>query len=274
MSSSDDPRLDEQAGLLGAAPHVVQRRSFATAAGPAPARSRTTVAAALSFACVACVTTLTKKATLTSLFAYPVLLSGLTAVVAVASIQAGALCGWWALAPLRARHCRAVVAIALASVLALAASNVALSRLTVSLQQTLRALAPGAVAAIEAAGFLWARTTLASRGGGGGRWHSKFVYASLVPLFAGPVLVASSETVANGGLGFDTFGVVAGLVSVAASAVKAVLMHDALAKSHRELGMASFIFWIEVRVCFPARLAATTTDGRRSTPSPAPSPPS
>lgn len=120
--------------------------------------------------------------------------------------------------------------VCVAIALDLAFTNMAISLLSVALQQCIKASSPAATVILES---LWNRTC-----------HHPAKYAVITLLCLGPVLTNLGSS------SFDStpLGVAAMSMAVVAGAFKYVLAHAMIAKYKATLGTLAFTFWVEVFV--------------------------
>ena len=126
------------------------------------------------------------------------------------------------------QHVPSFAAVSVLMIVDIGCTNLAISVLSVSLQQCIKAAMPVCV-------MLFERLLQ-------GKTPRPRVLEMLVPLTFGPVLAA----LGSGALDFSWRGV--GLMSVAVltAAGKAVLTHKIIKQVRREMGMVAFLFWLEV----------------------------
>lgn len=173
-------------------------------------------------------TLLTKATFKRAEFDYPVLLSALSCVVTDVCIII--LWGTGAVSfsvPPRGRVGMFVI-VTLFTAAGMAFQNLALSSLSVAVQQALRATMPVFVIMFER--ILLSRT------------HNIWVYASLVPLLTGPLVLCFGST------GGDTalLGLIYMSLGVLASAIKVVYLYKTIKSVEQRMGMVSFLFWLDL----------------------------
>lgn len=187
-------------------------------------------AAALSFVLLTAVATskvVVTKAVFTHL-ALPVFYSFLSAIVTALAIAPSFAC-CTALTLLTPKSQDGVLLSSVAIALDLVLANVALSLLSISLQQCVRAIAPAITLVLEAC------ATRARPG-----------CAVLLPVFGiclGPVIMQARPSAAG-----NVWGMLAMFGSVVASSAKNVLAHGLIRASKASMSVLSYMFWVELFV--------------------------
>ena len=112
----------------------------------------------------------------------------------------------------------------------LGCTNVAISELSVAMQQTIKATSPAATVLLEVA---FAR-----------KCHHPIIFALIGLLCAGSVLVKFGST------DYDAtpYGMIMMIVAVVAGAFKYVMAHSVIRSFRDDLGVLAFTFWVEVIV--------------------------
>uniref|UniRef100_A0A7S2U3Z9 Sugar phosphate transporter domain-containing protein n=1 Tax=Lotharella oceanica TaxID=641309 RepID=A0A7S2U3Z9_9EUKA len=118
--------------------------------------------------------------------------------------------------------------IAVLTALDLACMNLGLDALDVSVQQALNAATPAAVIMFELLFFRKVRST--------------WVYLPFIPLIAGSVLT----TLASGSHESSPSGVFFMICAIFSGALKAITTHNFLTKMKNEMGVLSFLFWLDI----------------------------
>ena len=130
--------------------------------------------------------------------------------------------------PLRRRMFWPMLGVCFAIAIDLGCTNVAISVLSVALQQCIKATSPTATVILES--FLL------------GKWQHPAIYATVILICVGPVLSQLGSS------SFDStpFGVIMMVLAVIAGAFKYVLAHKIIKEFRSELGTLAFTFWVEV----------------------------
>jgi len=110
----------------------------------------------------------------------------------------------------------------------LACMNLGLDRLDISVQQALNAATPAAVIMFEMLFFRKIR--------------SVWVYLPFLPLISGSVLT----TLASGSHRSSPSGVFFMIIAIFSGALKAITTHDFLVKLKNQMGVLSFLFWLDI----------------------------
>lgn len=131
---------------------------------------------------------------------------------------------------LQGRMLRPMLGVCLAIAIDLACTNVAISLLSVALQQCIKATSPAATVVLESLMM--------------GKLQHPAIYLAVGLICVGPVLTHL------GSQSFDStpFGVLMMVVAVLAGAFKYVLAHAIIRDFRSELGTLAFTFWVEVFV--------------------------
>ena len=129
----------------------------------------------------------------------------------------------------------------------LACTNVALSLLSVALQQTIKATSPTATVVVE---------SVVRRS-----FHHPIIYVTVLMLCLGPVIIIQGKTGATGNgptgshaidgnvdNGPSFLGVAMMVIAVISGAFKYVFAHATIKRYRNELGVLAFTFWVEVFV--------------------------
>jgi len=99
--------------------------------------------------------------------------------------------------------------------------------LSVSVQQALNALTPAAVILFELIFY--------------GKVRAVYVYLPFIPLIAGSIIT----TLASGETATSPEGIIIMIVAIFSGALKAITTHDYLVKMKNEMGILSFLFWLD-----------------------------
>jgi drug/metabolite transporter (DMT)-like permease len=129
------------------------------------------------------------------------------------------------------RYVTKFVQISILTALDMGFTNTAISRISIALQQTIKATLPVAVIMLE---------KLIE-----GKQHSWSVHLCLVPLVMAPIFSAEgSLTTAD----WDAVGASCMFVAVLVSATKNVVIHSTVKKCKQEMGVLTFMWWLEIGV--------------------------
>lgn len=137
------------------------------------------------------------------------------------------------------KQLRSFVAVCVAIAVDLACQNVALSILSIALQQCIKATLPTCTVIVE---------SLLKRK----RFHP-LIYATVIAICLGPIIVASQsswvgKSDAGSAAGTQLFGAIMMIVAMLGGAFKYVLCHHAIKEFQREMGVLTFTFWVETFV--------------------------
>ena len=120
--------------------------------------------------------------------------------------------------------------VCIAIAMELACTNVAISLLSVALQQCIRAASPAATVILES---FWT-----------GRCRHPLLYAVVLLLCTGPILAQMGSSSYD----YTPFGVVMMSIAVVSGAFKYVLAHAMIHSYKKSLGTIAFTFWVEIFV--------------------------
>eukprot|EP00465_Bigelowiella_longifila_P013830 CAMPEP_0185255330 /NCGR_PEP_ID=MMETSP1359-20130426/4347_1 /TAXON_ID=552665 /ORGANISM="Bigelowiella longifila, Strain CCMP242" /LENGTH=309 /DNA_ID=CAMNT_0027839129 /DNA_START=243 /DNA_END=1172 /DNA_ORIENTATION=+ len=109
----------------------------------------------------------------------------------------------------------------------LACMNMGLDYLSVSVQQALNAATPAAVIFFELVLY--------------GKMRAYYVYLPFIPLLAGSVIT----TLASGEHQSSPIGILIMVVAIFSGSLKAITTHKYLIKIKNEMGVVSFLFWLD-----------------------------
>jgi len=129
---------------------------------------------------------------------------------------------------LKPKHYTPFAVIATLTALDMGATNIAVESISVALQQTIKASLPVMVVLLEVVSQ--------------GKWHGGMVYMSMIPLTAGPVIAAFGTDVVD----WSMSGALWMTVAVFAAAVKSVKLYHAIQTMRKDMGMISFLLWLEL----------------------------
>jgi len=132
--------------------------------------------------------------------------------------------------PLRRHMIRPMVGVCLAIAIDLGCTNVAISELSVALQQCIKATSPAATVLLESL-FL-------------GRMQHPAIYAAVGLICIGPVLAQMGSSSFDG----EPFGIAMMVAAVLAGAFKYVYAGALIREYRNELGTLAFTLWVEVFV--------------------------
>lgn len=161
-------------------------------------------------------------------FGYPItfsLFSCLTTMVACATVFAT---GQAEFSSLPRHHWRGFAQISILTALDMGFTNWSLDLISVALQLTIKAAIPAIVVTYE-------RIVLQ-------KTHGGMAYASLTPLVLGAVLVG----LGSGSADYNLFGTILMLLATLCSAIKMVTTHSVIKQVRDDMGMVSFLFWLEL----------------------------
>lgn len=168
------------------------------------------------------------KAVLTHL-TLPVFYSFLSAVVTAVGIVPTFFCRRSTLTYLDAKNQDGILLSSIAIALDLVFANIALSLLPISVQQCIRAIAPGITLLIESCAKC--------------KRPKNSMMACVMGICLGPVLMEARSSALG-----DVWGILAMLASVTASATKNVLAHGMIRASKASMNLLSYLFWVEIFV--------------------------
>lgn len=161
-------------------------------------------------------------------FDYPItfsLFSCLTTMVACAMVF---MMGKAQFTMLPVHHFRGFAQISVLTALDMGFTNWSLDLISVTLQMTIKAAIPAIVVSYERF-FL-------------GKQHTKMAYLSLSPLILGAVLVG----LGSGSADYNFTGTILMCIATVASSIKMVTTHSVIRQVRSEMGMVSFLFWLEL----------------------------
>jgi len=161
-------------------------------------------------------------------FDYPItfsLFSCLTTMVACAVVFAT---GKAQFTMLPVHHLRGFLQISLLTALDMGFTNWSLTLISITLQMTIKAAIPAIVVTYE-------RLVL-------NKVHTRMAYLSLSPLVLGAVLVG----LGSGDADYNFTGCVLMIIATFASSIKMVTTHSVIRQVRSEMGMVSFLFWLEL----------------------------
>jgi drug/metabolite transporter (DMT)-like permease len=162
-------------------------------------------------------------------YAYPLFYSSMSCAVTAVAIVVVAHSLGIADSVLRVpprAHCGALVLVVVITAADMGATNLAVERLSVALQQTIKAVLPVLVVLLEVA-------LLKKR-------HSRAIYGALVPITLGPILIGWGQIDAA------FTGVVCMCAAVACSALKNIKLHTAMKDMKKQVGIAGVTLWLEI----------------------------
>ena len=233
---------------------AVPPRRFPTAAGAPPDDEASSVLACFAlvqFTVVVIAKTLLTKLLFTSsktaAFGFPASYSVLSAAVTMCALLPLYATGISTFEGLPKKHYRAFGVIAFLTAVDMGAANSSLNMMCVSLalapaRLTLRPLSSVALQqSIKSAGPV---LTAVIEKVIGRHMHSREVMIALVPLTLGPIITE----IGSGDVHGNMAGSLVMLLSCVASALKYVLTHKIIIELRKDMGMVSFLFWIEVSV--------------------------
>jgi len=185
------------------------------------------VASVLGLITVAVTKTLWTKAMFYSLeFHFPILTCAISCMATLVAISPMFLV--IPLKPIPRNYYGKFALIAVLTCVDLSCMNLGLDRLSVSVQQALNAATPAAVILFEFLMFQKVR--------------SFYVYLPFLPLLAGTVLT----TIGSDSHRSSPDGVIYMLVAIVSGALKAITTHEFLVGLRHQVGVLSFLFWIDL----------------------------
>mmetsp|Transcript_3023 Transcript_3023/g.6110 ORF Transcript_3023/g.6110 Transcript_3023/m.6110 type:complete len:1453 (-) Transcript_3023:8-4366(-) len=161
-------------------------------------------------------------------FAYPVLYSAISCVTSSLAILLFVMLGEAQIKFIKREHLSSFALIASLTAVDMGATNIAVESISVALQQTIKASLPVMVVLLE--------LCLQQK------YHGTMVYMSVIPLTAGPVIAAFGTDVVD----FSLSGSIWMVIAVAAAAVKSVKLYQAIKVMRKDMGMVSFLLWLEL----------------------------
>jgi drug/metabolite transporter (DMT)-like permease len=166
-------------------------------------------------------------------FDYPILFSFLTVVTTFCFISGMFATGYSKYSPIPPKHYKTLTYLTLLTAGTMAMQNIAMSLLSVALQQALRGTLPIAVVVLEKIIE--------------GKKHSHWIHLCAVPLVLAPLLTSYGTILASE---WNLTGVVCMAGSVVASGAKDVLLHFKIRELKKDVGLINLLFWLQITIGF------------------------
>jgi drug/metabolite transporter (DMT)-like permease len=165
-------------------------------------------------------------------FDFPILFSALSALTTTIAIWILFATGISKYSPdVVMKYVMKFVQISILTALDMGLTNTSISLISIALQQTIKATLPVAVIMLEKVIE--------------GKQHSWAVHLCLVPLVMAPILSSMGSLSAAD---FDPVGTTCMFLAVIVSATKNVVIHSTVKKCKQEMGVVSFMWWLEIGV--------------------------